>query len=71
MPPKGLVDFWGTIKLDNFIKSSILNVICGGCTIHNNLHFSWHGKVYSQHLEGLPMDDYHEICDAHEVDIEE
>jgi hypothetical protein len=74
VPPKGPANFWGwPTPLIWMIssKSLILSVICNNCKIHNNLHLSWHGKGLFQHLKGSPMDDYHEFCDAHEVNIDE
>jgi hypothetical protein len=35
--------------------SWILNVICNNCEIRNNLHLSWHGKVYSSIWKDHPL----------------
>ncbi len=61
----------GTIELDDFIKE--FDTWCDMQQLQNPHQFTpflaWKGLF--QHLEGLPMDDYHEFCDAHEADIKE
>jgi len=48
-PPKGPIDSQGwSTPLNSTIsfETSILGVICNNFKIRNNLHLSWHGKVY-------------------------
>jgi hypothetical protein len=50
VPLKGPIDFQGQLTPSNWMisfGSLILGVICNNYEIQNNLHLSWHGKVYS------------------------
>jgi hypothetical protein len=64
----GVVD---TIKLNDFIRE--FDTWSDMQQLWNSHKFTpfltWKGLF--QYLEGPPMDDYHEFCDAHEADIEE
>jgi len=55
--PKGLINFQGWLAPLNWMISSecsILGVICNSFEIHNNLHLSWHGRVYSSIWKDRP-----------------
>jgi hypothetical protein len=60
-----------TIKLNDFIRE--FDTLCDMQQLWNPQQFTpfltWKGLF--QHLEGLPMDDYHKYWNAHEADIEE
>jgi len=61
----------GTIELDDFIQE--FDNWCDMQQMHNMQLFTpfkaWKGLF--QHLEGPPMDDYHEFRCAHEIQIKE
>jgi hypothetical protein len=60
----------GTIELEDFIQE--FDSWCNMQMLHNTRLFSpflaWKGLF--QHLEGLPMDDYHEFRTDHAIEIE-
>ncbi len=68
--PYQFLEMVNTIELDDLIRE--FDTQCDMQQLQNPQQFTcflaWKGLF--QHLKGLPMDDYHDFCDAHEFNIE-